>query len=91
MSNAQTITGRVIYTKRAGTSRYGNPSYDATIRITRIEGTPVEVSHESLATVTLRTSSNVGIAYGIGNPEYRDHDHEYMLTRAGRITSARRV
>lgn len=83
---ASTVTGVVVSTKRAGTSYYGNPSYDVTIRLTEIEGTPVSVSHEELATVTLRTSSNAAIAYGIENREYRETPHTFALTRAGRIS-----
>jgi len=86
MSNASTITGIVIDTKRAGTSQYGNPAYDVTIRITEIEGIPVETSHESLATVTLRTMTNSGLAYEITNRNYKETPHTFALTRAGRIS-----
>lgn len=86
MSNASTITGIVLDTKRAGTSQLGNPAYDVTIRITEIEGTPVEVSHESLATVTLRTVANSGLAYEITNRNYRDEPHTFALAKSGRIS-----
>lgn len=77
MSN--TLTAKVIDTKRAGTSYYGNPSYDVTLQ-TR-DGD----------TLTLRTSSNVMFAYACQNPEYRDEFHVYELTRAGRIKYARKI
>lgn len=77
MSN--TLTAKVIDTKRAGASDYGNPSYDVTL--------------ETLAgdTLTLRTSSNVMFAYACTNPEYREEWHTYELTRAGRIMYARKI
>ena len=76
MSN--TITARVLNTKRVGTSYYGNPSYDVTLE-TR-EGD----------VLTLRTSANVMFAYACSNPEYRDDWHVYELTRAARIKYARK-
>jgi hypothetical protein len=91
MTNAKTITGLVLNTKRAGTSNYGNPSFDVTIRLTEIEGTPVTASHDELRTVTVRTQSNSGIAYGIQNPEYRDQAHVFTLTPAGRIRNVSAV
>lgn len=77
MSN--TLTAKIIDTKRAGTSLYGNPSYDITLE-TRAGDT-----------LTLRTSSNVMFAYACTNPEYKEEWHVYELTRAGRIKSARTV
>lgn len=76
---ANTITAKVIQTKHAGTSYYGNPSYDVTLE-TR-DGD----------TLTLRTSSNVMFAYACTNPEFRDEFHVYELTRAGRIRFARKI
>lgn len=72
MQNA--ITGKVVSTRRAGTSMMGNPSYDVTI------------ATEAGDIVTLRTSSDSSIAYAITNPEFRDESHTFNLTRAGRIT-----
>lgn len=77
MSN--TLTARVIDTRRAGTSVYGNPSYDVTLE-TR-DGD----------TLTLRTSANVMFAYGCTSLEYREEWHVYELTRAGRIKYARKI
>lgn len=71
-----TLTAKVISTKRAGTSYYGNPSYDVTLE-TRAGDV-----------ITLRTSSNVSFAYACENLEYREEWHVYELTRAGRIRSA---
>lgn len=73
------LTAKVIGTKRAGTSYYGNPAYDVTLE-TR-DGD----------TLTLRTSSNVMFAYACTNPEFREHFHTYELTRAGRIKYARKL
>ena len=77
MSN--TITAKVIDTQRAGTSYYGNPSYDVTLET------------RSGDILTLRTSSNVMFAYACTNPEYREEWHVYDLTRAGRIKYARKI
>ena len=77
MSN--TLTAKVISTKRAGTSYYGNPSYNVTLE-TRAGDV-----------LTLRTSSNVMFAYACQNPEYQTEWHVYELTRAGRIKRARAV
>lgn len=74
-----TLTAKVIDTKRAGTSYYGNPAYDVTLE-TR-DGD----------TLTLRTSSNVMFAYACENSEYREEWHVYELTRAGRIKYARKI
>lgn len=74
-----TLTAKVIDTQRAGTSYYGNPSYDITLE-TR-DGD----------TLTLRTSANVMFAYACTNPEYREEFHTYELTRAGRIKFARKI
>lgn len=76
---SDTLTAKVISTKRAGTSYYGNPSYVVTLE-TRAGDT-----------LTLRTSSNVMFAYACENPEYREEWHVYELTRAGRIKYARKV
>ena len=84
---AQTITGKVIRTDRAGTSHMGNPSYDDTIRVETIDGTPVQGEQD----VTVRTQSDSGLAYGITNLEYRELTHEFSLTKAGRIRTARKV
>ena len=83
-TSAKTVTGKVIDTKRAGTSSMGNPSFDVTLSITKIDGTDTAQPYM----VTIRTQSNAGLAYGIENREYRDSDHEYTLSRHGRIVSA---
>lgn len=77
MSN--TLTAKVTHTEHAGTSYYGNPSYNVTLE-TR-DGD----------TLTLRTDANVMFAYACTNPEYRDEYHTYELTRAGRIKYARKL
>ena len=77
MSN--TLTAKVVDTRRAGTSYYGNPSYDITLET------------RSGDILTLRTSSNVMFAYACTNPEYREERHTYELTRASRIKYARKT
>lgn len=74
MSN-NTVTGKVIATKHAGTSGMGNPAYWVTLDNGEI----------------YRTSANTGLAYGITNPEYRDEAHVFTLTAAGRIRTARKA
>lgn len=69
------VAGRVIATKYASTSYLGNPSYWVTLDNGE----------------TYRTMDNSGLAYGITNPEYRETEHTFTLTRAGRIRSARRA
>lgn len=84
---AQTITGKVLDTKHVGTSKMGNPSYDVTVRLETIDGTPVQGEQD----VTIRTQSDSSLAYGITNREYREETHEFALTKAGRIRTARKV
>lgn len=68
----QSITGTVSDVRTVGHSLYGNPTKEVTLATTA-------------GTVTLRTTANSMLAYGIGNPEYRDAAHEFGLTRAGRL------
>lgn len=68
---------KVTSTRHAGTSRNGNPTLS------------VALVTEHGDTFTLRTSTDAGIAYGIGNPEYRDAWHAVELSRAGRIVALR--
>lgn len=70
-----TVTGKIVSTEHASTSYMGNPAY----WITLDNGE------------TYRTMDNAGLAYGITNPEYRETDHTFTLTRAGRIRSARKA
>ena len=76
---SSTLIAKVIDTKRAGTSYYGNPSYDVTLETRAGDA------------LTLRTSSNVSFAYACTNSEYREEWHVYELTRAGRIKCARTI
>lgn len=73
-----TITGRIVATRHAGTSGMGNPTFDVAIDT----GHGVEI---------LTTAANAGIAYGIGGRVYRDEPHTFDMNKRGRITSARRV
>ena len=77
MSN--TLTAKVTHTERAGTSYYGNPSYNITLETRNGD------------TLTLRTSANVMFAYACTDTKYRDEYHVYELTRAGRIKYARKL
>ena len=77
------ITGKVTDVKRAGTSGMGNPAYYVTLDAVSAEG----ADHSG----TYRTMDNAGLAYGITNPEYREAEHVFTLTRAGRIRSARKA
>ena len=62
-----------------GMSRNGNPTLSVTL-VTK---------HGD--TFTLCTSTDAGIAYGIGNREYRDAWHAVELSRAGRLVALRPV
>ena len=84
---AKTVTGRVIDAQRVSTSTYGNPTYMVTLAISAIDGVPAESSEP----VNIRTMDDAGLAYGITNPEYREVEHVFTLTRAGRIRSARKA
>lgn len=77
-----TITGTLLNApRRVGTSTMGNPTYEVDILETETDSVHWRV----------RTMSNAGFAYAICNPEYRELEHVFELTRAGRIRSARRV
>lgn len=73
-----TITGTVTAVKRHGHTYYGNPMKSAYIE-----------NDEGGA--WFRLSDNANLAYGIENPEYRDEVHEFHLTRAGRVSFARKA
>lgn len=68
-----TVTGKVVTTRHNSTSYYGNPQYAVTLDNGE----------------TYLTSHDASIAYAITNREYRDYDHVFTLTRAGRIKSAK--
>ena len=70
-----TVTGKVVATKRVGTSTMGNPTFMVTLDNGEM----------------YRTMSNTSLAYAIENPEYRDRVHVFTLTKAGRIRSAMTV
>lgn len=74
---AQSITGTVSDVRTVGHSLYGNPTKEVTL-------------DTSAGTVILRTTGNSMLAYGIGNPEYRDAPHEFGLTRSGRLNGHNR-
>ena len=70
---------KVTGATRIGTSANGNPT------------TSVNLVTERGDTFTLRTPTDAGIAYGIGNREYRDAWHAVELSRAGRLVALRPV
>ena len=73
MSAQNTITGRVTRVIRHGHTVYGNP-----IMSIVLDGDEWGVSH--------RISDNASLVYGIENPEYREDEHTFALTRAGRVS-----
>jgi len=70
-----TITGKITATRHAGTSRMGNPSFDIA----------VDTGHDVMI---LTTATNSGLAYGIGNSNYRLTAHTFHLNKRGKVTSA---
>lgn len=69
---SRSVTGRVVDVKRHGHTFYGNPIFSVALNTVPGEW--------------LRISDNASIVYAINNPEYREHEHEFELTRAGRIS-----
>ena len=81
----RTITGIVTEVKRRGTSKMGNPSWHVTLDLQGIDGVLVE----PVSRVTIATATNAQIGYAIGNREYRETPHTFILDRHGRILYAR--
>lgn len=73
-----TITGKVTRVETVGASMYGNPTKR------------VAIEDEHGDTRTYLTSANAMIAYAIGNAEFRDEPHTFLLTKAGRINGYER-
>lgn len=73
-ARSTTITARVLRTERMRSSKYGNPRF----RVTLDPG-------EGLELVTLPTSPDAGVAYGIENREYRDRPHAFHVNGRGHI------
>jgi len=71
---AASITGKVVATRHAGTSGMGNPSYW------------VAIERNTGGSDILKTSANSGLAYEITNPNFRDQNHTFELTKAGRLS-----
>lgn len=78
----QSITGKVTRVIRHGHTIYGNPIMSIVLDMSEIDGIPAE----SVAPVTVRISDNASLVYGIENPEYREKNHTFDLTAAGRIS-----
>lgn len=76
---SDSIIAKVLSTKRAGTSYYGNPSFDVTMET------------RSGDVLTLRTTANASFGYACENTEYKTEWHAYELTRSGRIRFARKI
>lgn len=67
----ETVTGRVIDTRREGHTVYGNPI--------------MSIALDAVPGKWFRISDNASIVYAITNPEYAADAHTFRLTRAGRI------
>jgi len=78
---ATTVTGRVEKVIRHGATINGNPMMSVGLRLSAIDGTPAESSE----LVTVRLQNDSGLAYAIENAEFRNEDHTFTLTKAGRI------
>jgi hypothetical protein len=72
-----TVTGVVTNVQRLGTTVWGNPMHAVTL------STPTE-GFDGIS--TFRISNDSSLNYAIGNSEYRDTPHVFVLTRAGRIS-----
>ena len=71
------VSGRVIKTRCHGLTYYGNPMMSI-----MLDSHPCE---------WFRISDNSGLVYGIDNREYREHSHDFKLTKAGRISGYHRL
>lgn len=71
---ANTITGYVIRVERHGNTVNGNPM------------TSVVLSGDFGVTDPIRLSNNANLALRIENGEFRDMEHTFALTPAGRIS-----
>lgn len=68
------IRGRITRVEHLGTSNYGNPYFR------------VDIETADGETVTLRTKINAMINHEITNPTFREREHTFKLTPAGRIS-----
>ena len=84
---AKSVSGVVVALSRLSNTQSGNPRHDVTLRLTALDGVPVDycTSPDSII-VTLRISDDAGLAYEIENPEFRETPHTFALARAGRIS-----
>ena len=71
------VSGRVIKTRCHGTTLYGNPIMSIVL--------------DSHPYREFRISDNSMLVYGIENREYREHSHDFKLTKAGRISGYHRL
>ena len=78
---ATTVTGRVDKVIRHGATLNGNPTMSVVLTVSAIDGIPAEST--SPTTVWLQNDS--GLVYGIENAKFRETDHTFTLTKAGRI------
>lgn len=77
------ITGTVTRVETTGHTVYGNPIKRIYLEATAVDGT----DHSGI----YRISDNAALVYGVENAEYRDAEHVFTLTRAGRISHAKRL
>lgn len=72
------IIGKVTGTKRMRSSKYGNPRFEVTI-------------HTAAGNIDrqFRTQPDSSLAYGIENPEFRNHEHIFVIDGRDQIILAR--
>lgn len=69
------VTGKIVAVERKGTSYYGNPYYAVELEL-------ADGSREQF-----RTRVNSMFNYAVTNSEFREADHTFNLSDAGRIVS----
>lgn len=69
------VIGTVTRVQRLGHTVYGNPIMSVYVQ-----------TDDPATRGTYRISDNAGLVYEIDNPEYREAEHTFALTRAGRIS-----
>lgn len=72
------ITGKVTRVERLGHTMYGNPIHRIHVEATSVDGKDQSGIY--------RISDNASLVYAIENAEFRDTEHTFALTKAGRIS-----
>lgn len=75
--STKTVVGKIIDVKRHGHTVYGNPT--------------MSIALDTVPFHYFRIQDNSSIVYGIENRDYKEIEHEYTLTKSGRIESVRVV